>query len=88
MDSLPVKPWNIRDEKKPDHQVLHQLAMVYRDRQMWTQAGTCFRRLLKAEWAMTKLQLPNPNWSIYKMVGIYIDTKHVQTKYWFCGVSF
>lgn len=29
-------------------QVLHQLAMLYRDRQQWTQAGTCFRRLLKA----------------------------------------
>lgn len=30
-------------------QVLHQLAMLYRDRQQWTQAGTCFRRLLKAD---------------------------------------
>lgn len=29
-------------------EVLHQLAMLHRDRQQWTQAGTCFRRLLKA----------------------------------------
>eukprot|EP00438_Fugacium_kawagutii_P020188 Skav211319 [mRNA] locus=scaffold3888:11606:14570:+ [translate_table: standard] len=30
-------------------QVLRQLAMLHRDRQQWAQAGTCFRRLLKAD---------------------------------------